>query len=372
VTILASAKRSSAVNGSRNEAKRIDMARKILRSRANARVTIWSELSVLLRDFNTGTALHLIRDAHSERNALTGQQRRPNDIIAIAADTWSDHVRDGQALADAIQSWASDRECMMVAIGEQAGQLADVLGRMAAAEKTMNRLRAAWIRSLRQPTILIIWGWATVPAYAWFLIYQLGQYPEIHNPWTLLALSIAHALLYWLSWVVPAIAIVAFIALRWITVRWFSPRRPDYEHIWPLSLHKAMAATDFLLALTTLTFAGYSKSRALKAMRVVSPPYLAWQIDALEEHTRSHKWGDALALADRRFPAAQENALMGIFSLNPATYPQQLDQITAEWIGKIEERLESNRQTTTTIAVIVVGILTVIGSLLVMATALPI
>jgi hypothetical protein len=354
------------------KAKRLAFARKVLRSQPLIRVSVWAELATLLRDFTPALALAIIRDSHTETNPVTGEQRRPNDIVGLAADAWSLQVRNGEPLSDAVQGWVGRREQMMIAVGEQSGQLGEVIRRMAAAEKTIQTLRASWISGLRLPAVLTVWTWITLPGYAYFTIWQLAQYPEIHNPWTLLALSISNIILRWVSWIVPLTVALVALWLRWVTLHWFSPKRADWEHIWPLSLYKAMAATDFLLPLSILKFAGYRNSQALKAIRQTASPYLQWQIDAIEENSRSKTWGETLALADRRFPATQENALMAIFSLNPETYPDHLQQLTADWIEKLEQRLEANKAATIFATMVLIGILTVISSVLLMVTALPV
>jgi len=170
---------------------------------------------------------------------------------------------------------------------------------------------------------------------------------------------------------VPCVVFATVKTIGWMLPNWLSPHRIRWEWLWPFSTYKAIQATDFLLALNILKLADYDESRALQAIRATSGRYIAWQVAALEEHSRAKPWGEALALAGRRFPATHENALMAIFAKVPATYPIRLTGIVDDWIVKLTDSLNDTKEFTVFLAIAVAGFLQLLGSGLLIATSLP-
>jgi type II secretory pathway component PulF len=343
---------------------RIKWARFVLRWRTGLRLDIWQELAALIRDFDPPNALEIIRRGHSEDG------RYPNDPVAVAAESWIMRLREGQKLAEAVQGWCSEKERMLISAGQRQSALAEVLTQLAEQERPLNAVKSKFRNGLPLPFLLGALGWGMTIYFSGYAIEFVSQNPT-PDALALQVLWVTGLIYNWISWALP-LAVVFIAVAVWIAVkRWLSEGRVRLERVWPFSLYKAIMAADFLLTYSILKAAGYDESASLKAMRPTASAYLRWQIDALERNSRDRAWGKTLAMSGRRFPDAQINAVMGIFSIDQLAYPAHLTRISTEWNAKLITRMDNNRDITIAAATAVVAILQGVAGLILSAIAIP-
>jgi type II secretory pathway component PulF len=361
----------SAVLGRRREAdaatiatRREEIARKRFKASPAMRLVMWRELASLLEQFSLPDALEIIRLGHSENN------KRPNDLIAMVAETWIPRIRGNQSLADVTAGAVGDRERLMIAVAENSASFPDVLRRVHHAERILFEVKDRWRASIREPLGLIAWSWAMLVGYAYMVVWQTAQFPTPPRGWAKIAGDLSSGMFYWVSWIVPAIflsiALSLYLALRF----WLSPTRSRWERMWPFSLWKAQHAADFLMALSILTLAGQDVAAALRSMSQTASKYMRWHIDKIEPKARVQDIGQAVADAGDGFPDTLINSLLAVFSQDPKTFPDHLVRITDEYTDQLVHRMEISRKNTNILALAFAGFLQILNTLLMLASSL--
>ncbi|HEV2651669.1 MAG TPA: hypothetical protein VGU69_10455 [Rhizomicrobium sp.] len=345
--------------------KRADLARRRLRAYVTARLTMWDDLSRLLSKFTLAESLEVIRRGHSENG------KRPNNAVAMAAETWLPKIRNNQPLSDVIAGAVTDRERLVISVAQLSPNFPQVLQRLHQAESAMGEVKDKWRASIREPLVILALTWAMMTANAYGTIAMMGLYPNGPRGWAAVGLNTSSFIFYWVSWVAPIVVCALVLIYRGLLKHWLSENRVGWEVVWPFSLYKRLHALDFLLALTILALAGKDIPAALRSMRATAPKYLVWQIDAIEPLARDQPLGAAVMAAGRNFPDAQVNALFEIYSTDPIEFPKRLSDIADDYLAKLLKRIDTNRKVTGFFAILLVGLIQVLTSLLMLAGSIP-
>ena len=346
--------------------RREESARRRFRASPAKRLVMWKELSSLLDRFDLTAALEIIHRGHSEDGT------RPNDLIASVAEYWIPRLRAPQPFADIVRNAVSEHERLMIAVGQDKTNQAQILARMHHAEKLMYDVKARWRATFREPVGLIVMAWGMLVGYAYMVLWQYGQYPTRPRGYALMANNYADWLFHWGSWMVPAAVVAIALVVARLLKYWLSPSRTAAERYWPFSLYKASAAANFLHALTILQTAGEDLPASLRAMAKTAGPYLRWQIAAIEPIVRSKSIGDAVRATKRWFPDAHVNAQLDVYSRDdPRNFATHLERIADDFTADLIERMESARKATTLMAISVAALLQVVITAFMLAMSLP-
>jgi type II secretory pathway component PulF len=346
--------------------RRVDAACRSFRANPAARLTMWKELAALLEHFDLAASLQIIRQGHSEEGT------RPYDLIASVAESWIPRVRAPQPFADVIHGAVSERERLIIAVGQDKADLAGILRRMYRAENTMYEVKARWRAAFREPLMLIVASWAMLVGYAYLVLWQLSLYPEKPRGLVLTAYNGCHWLLWWGAWLIPLALALFALSVLWLLRHWHTRGRTACEVLWPFGLYKALHAADFLLAFSILQGVGEDLPASLRAMAKIGGSYLRWQIEAMEPLARTKSIGFSFRQTGRRFPDSLVNALLDVFSRDdPGHFPEHLERVAEQFSADLVLRMEVSRKATILVALAIAGLLQVLITLLMVAISLP-
>ena len=346
--------------------RRTEAARKRIRNSPSLRLIIWKNLAVLLKNFPLVTALEIIWRTFSEEGA------RPNNLIAMVAQSWIEPLRNAQKFSDVIQGAVTDRERLIIAISQDKGNFSQTLVEMYTSEKVLHDIKHRWRVALRDPLVMIVVTWGMLVANAYLTIYQLNLFQIEPDGTLLLALQVSQWIFYTGSWLIPAwfILLAAFVA--WLLPNWLHSSRTAFEGLWPFSSYKKMAAANFLNSFTILQASGDSIPSSLMAMYRTAGRYLRWQIEILEPVARTKSIGFAMLKAARRFPDSMVIAQIDIINRNNLRdFPTRLREITDNYTADLIDHLEFIKDVTKNIALGITGLLQLITIVIMLANSLP-
>jgi type II secretory pathway component PulF len=340
-------------------------ARQRFRRSPGARLAMWQALATLLDHHDLVESLQIVWEAHSE------QGLKPNTLLAMVAESWIPRIRAPEPFADVIKGAVSEREQMIISIGQDRQRLAPILRDLHHSENLLQEIAGRWKGSLRQPFGMIAVSWATVVWVSSIIADQVATLPVRPRGYALTAYHAALWLVHYGSWLLPLIAISVLVTILWSFEHWLGATRTRLDLFWPWSLFKRKEAADFLTALHLLQNAGEDISSSLLAMLRTAPPYLRWQITAIEPLSRKKPLGFALRQTGRRFPDAGVNAVLDVAQRDqPRNFPDHLKRECLTFTEALMRRMEESRQAVELAALLTVGLLQIIALAISSASAI--
>jgi len=321
---------------------------------AKGRIRIYRKLMSLLRNrFSLMDALDRMYDILSDGGKDKGKP------LAVAVMAWSRALSNGETFSNSVKGWAPDRECLMLSTGD-VSDLDESLENLILVTEGSSKMTGPLINAVAYPAVLsilavlIIWG---VGAY--LVPPMASAAPGIR--WT----GVSRDLINLSDWVqenwlaaflfLPIVFSVIYVTLPY----WKGHSRAFFDRYPPWSLYRIYTGVSWLLTFSALVKAGTPVSRALRALRANSSPYLLQRIDsALVYINNGDNIGDALLKTRYGFPDPEIIGDLRIYS-ELDNFQEALNKMALDWLEQSIFQIEQRAAILNTVAVL--AVIAVIG-----------
>lgn len=288
---------------------------------------VWRKLGKLLKNnVPIKLALETIRRPLLDR----GKQKDP---IAIAMTEWINEIAAGTKLSTAISSWVSPEEMMILAAGEQSGEIEKALESINRIIESKKKVSKAVVGGTVYPIflcsmaiyVLTILGNDIVPAFE-------RSAPNIR--WTGVSafmVDIANFVQNWLVYVI--VALVSGVTIFFVSLPRFDGKiRVKLDRYPPYSIYRIIQGSSWLISFAALIEAGVRMEKAMEQMASQSSPWLRNRINATLRQIRSgYSTGESLARTGYEFPDREIIDDLAVYS-SLSGFNQALQIIGNEWI----------------------------------------
>ena len=282
-----------------------------------------------------------------------------------AANVLRDIVRrimDGQSLSQSLASWSAAEELLIIASGDQSGDLPKALTLAVDANERTARIRRMIVGELTAPAVYVISLWAMLYVVGAHVVPQLAVLlpPDKWSGTAYLLYLMGVMSTGWQAVLTPVAAIALVGAAFWSLPRWTGKGRIAAEHVAPWSVYRDLQGYTWLLSFTALLRAGMDNVSVLKRQRQHASPWLAQRLDAARRHMENG-WNLGEALAGRRIrketaasaaPSGARHPATGGFGFpNPdmiddiaafvdyPDFPEKITVVAAAWADRLERRV---------------------------------
>ena len=264
---------------------------------------------------------------------------RPNEPLAIVLDDCRRTVQNGRMLAEGLHKWAPPSEQMIIMAGEQSGRLEHTLLTLIDVVVASKKIRNVIIGGIAYPIAVF----ALILGYLYlFGTRVIPQFARLADPqhWHGAAKS-----LYIMSTVVrvwmPAILIIVVCIAAAVLAsmpRWRGSVRVFLDRFAPFSIYRLMVGSSFLMAFSSLQFAGVTVEKSLLKLASQADPWLRQRIDGALLGVKSGlNCGEALRNAGYGFPSPEIVDDLCIYSEYKG-FAEALKLLADEWM---EEGVET-------------------------------
>lgn len=288
---------------------------------------VWRKLGKLLKNnVPIKMALETIR-----RPLL--QRGKDKDPIAIAMTEWSNEIAAGGKLSSAISSWVSPEEMMILAAGEQSGEIEKALESINRIIESKKKVSKAVLGGTIYPIfltsmaiyVLMILGNEVVPAF---------ERSAPNARWTGISafmVDVANFVQNWLVYVI--VGLVSLMTAFFVSLPRFDGKlRVKLDRYPPYSIYRTIQGSSWLISFAALIEAGVKMEKALEQMASQSTPWLRNRINATLKQIRSgYSTGDSLARTGYEFPDREIIDDLAVYS-SLSGFNQALQIIGNEWI----------------------------------------
>lgn len=229
-------------------------------------------------------ALHDGASTHDHLKKLATRAKQRRHGLGVLYKLWLEKM-ERMTFSHALRHSAPDHEVMVLTAAEEDARLPEGMLFLVKSLKMMNAIRAAYLKSLLSPTmgavallgLLTVYATQIAPAMVDVLPY--GKWPPISA--TFYAISnflVQHTSLLGLS------LVLVYALVKWSFPSWNGRLRAQVEHIpfLPWKNYRERQAISFLVTLATLLQGkNHGPVEALKRMRELASPWLAWHINLM-------------------------------------------------------------------------------------------
>lgn len=269
---------------------------------------------------------------------------------------WSESIRNGKSLSDAMASWVPDDEIAIIAAGEISGDLSSSLNDIININNTKKRIRAA-LSGIIYPFVLImttclylhIFGTQVVPAFAGIL--PVEQWQGGGKTMYYLAVFVQEYLLYSLFFV-----FLMFLLMLTSFPRWTGPSRKVMDRIAPWSIYKTVFGCGFLLSLSSLIQAGVPAPEALRVIMKTANPWYKERLLSVRYRLLNgdQNLGEALHLSGYEFPSkTMITDLRSYASLGG--FDEMLGKLSNQWQSETIASIDKQMSIFKNLAIVLMG-----------------
>lgn len=324
------------------------------RMNTKGRIRIYHKLMSLLRNrFSLMDALDRMYDILSDGGKDTGNP------LAVAVMAWSRSLSNGDSFSVAVKGWAPDRECLMLSTGD-VSDLDESLENLILVTEGSAKMTGPLVNAVAYPAVLsilavlIIWG---VGAY--LVPPMASAAPGIR--WTGVSRDLIN-LSDWVqeNWLMAFLFLPILFSVIYFTLPyWKGHSRAFFDRYPPWSLYRIYTGVSWLLTFAALVKAGTPVSRALRALRANSSPYLLQRIDsALVYINNGDNIGDALLKTRYGFPDPEIIGDLRIYS-ELDNFQDALNKMALDWLEQSIAQIEQRAAVLNTVAIL--AVIAVIG-----------
>lgn len=279
--------------------------------------------------------------------------------MAVAVMAWSRALGNGETFSAAVRGWAPSRECLMLSTGD-VSDLDEALENLIKVTEGAAKMTGPIINAVLYPaflslmTVLIIYG---VGAY--LVPPMVDAAPNIR--WTGMSGDLI-ALSNWVTdnWLPAFLFLPTIFFAIYITLpRWKGITRAWFDKYPPWSLYRVYVGVSWLLTFAALVKAGTPVSKAMRALRADSNPYLLERIDkALVFINNGDNIGDALLKTRYGFP---DNEIIGDLRIYSEldNFQEALNKMANDWLEQSLDQIEKRAAVLNTIAIL--SVIAVVG-----------
>lgn len=319
------------------------------------------------------SAGHKLRDA-VEQEAYWMAIDSPWDLRAVMLQHAIERLDAGEPFHRALEGYAKDTEQLILASMASVQDHAAVLRQAARSLTVAEGIKAQYLKMAAVPAfavpaivgILVLIAVklvpmleASVPAERWTgvaaLLRALANF--MLTPWAVLLLAALTALLILSIWSLP---------------RWTGRTRLALERLPPWNAYKAMVGAEWLIMLGGMLASGQKLVESLEQMNASARPWLKERVDAILHLVNAGtKFGKALHRTGFEFPEREVVRTLAS-SADLPNFDQILIRTGERWLAESQKTIAARAARTTSlailaiyivIAVVIVGILSMVGSM---------
>lgn len=317
---------------------------------SSMRRRLWRKLGRLLE--NGVPILTALESIRKRRTEATGK----GDPIVVALNDWIAQIKNGGRLSSAILDWVTPQEQMLIAAGEQSGELETALNSTIRVMTAQKQQSSAIVKGIAYPmflfalafAVLYLFGFKIVPAFT----------GSVNNAnWTGLAKAMIDVSSFTRDWLFVGLGLFAamvcsfFIALP----RWDGRLRVKLDRYPPFSTYRVMQGAGWLIAFAALVQAGLRIESALEQLNRNASPWLKARITACLRGVRGgHSVGEALVRAGHEFPDREIIDDLGLYS-TLSGFDNALRVLGNEWIEDSVSEIQSRMAVVFGLSILLVG-----------------
>lgn len=329
----------------------IGFARFMVLNSNEARRSLWRKLSKLLE--NGVPLLNALKSIH-DRRVTAGSEKDP---ITIALKLWIDKINNGNRLSSSIDGWVPKDEIMLIAAGEQSGQLDKSLIKASEIMIAKNRIKKAIISGVSYPIIMLFLALAVLIMFSYKVIPEFAQVVS-YERWTGVAkilIDLSNFTRDWLPLIIGFIVVVV-VGFFWSLSRWSHGFRVKLDRYIPYSVYRMLQGGGWMIGLAALVDAGVRMETAIEDLEKQASPWLSTRLKAcLREMRSGHNLGDALARSGYEFPDREIIDDLGVYA-KLSGIENALSTVGKEWIDSGVEKIQGMMKVIFGVSVLSVGL----------------
>ena len=225
----------------------------------------------------------LVNDGIPPNRAIDMMTQVTSGISSEVAQSLSQKIAEGQALAEGMREWFSTNIVEIIHVGEEGGALAETMKSAINTLGQSNNAFGAFFTAISYPLLVIIMACSIIiylngSVFVQFkLIKPMDLWPSAGRQ----LVAVADIIEYWWWIVVLAIIGTIFVVKR-IMTNYIGELRPILDRIPPFSLYRKMAAARLMETLGLLVANGVVFKNAIKVMQFQANPYVANHLVMME------------------------------------------------------------------------------------------
>jgi len=317
---------------------------------SRARSRLWKKLSTLIG--HGVPILDAVGSIHSRRMA-SGNANHP---MTIALGNWKDKLKNGLRISQAIEGWVYNEEQMLIAAGEQSGNLEKALISASEIMQAKKKIRKAVFVGMFYPTflflvaigVLIMFSYKIIPSFTGLVADE--KWSGVGRA----MIDISNFTRDWI-WLFGVIAITIIVAFFVSLPRWAGGLRVQLDKYPPYNIYRMLQGSTWMISFAALVSAGVRVENALVQLSEGASPWLYVRVQACLKGTRSGLTaGDALAKSGYGFPDREIIDDLGVYSKLDG-FDEALEIIGKEWITESVESIDSMMKVIFAISLIIAG-----------------
>jgi len=317
----------------------------------NGRRRLWRKLAKLLG--NGVPLLNALKSIYDRRMA-SGAAKDP---MTIAMGVWMEGLRNGQRLGTAVGDWVPRDERMLIAAGEQSGQLDKALLNAADIMVAKSKIKKAVVGGLAYPAMMLALALAVLVMFSYKVIPEFGRVVP-YEKWQGVAkflIDLSSFTRAWLPLIVGlliAVFVIFFISLS----RWSEGWRVKLDRYVPFSIYRMLQGGTWMISLAALVEAGVRMEVAIEKLGEGGSNWLVTRLQACLRGMRAGlNLGDALAKSGYEFPDREIIDDLGVYA-KLSGIEQALSTVGREWVDDGVEKIQEMMKVIFGLSVLTVGL----------------
>lgn len=316
-----------------------------------SRRRLWMKLSKLLTN---GVAIIEALNSINQRLITSGRGRSP---ASLALSSWIIQLRNGKKFSDAIQGWVDLDEQMIIAAGEQSGELDKSLRASCEVMEAKKKIRKAVLGGLTYPVVAMIVSFGMLYMFSFKIIPNFSRVVR-DDQWQGTARMLVDFSEFSRSWILLiGFCVVALIVAFFISLpRWTGGLRIKLDKYPPYSIYRMLQGSSWLISFATLVSAGVRVENALEKLSASAAPWLKVRVQACLRNMKSGmNPGEALSRTGYGFPDEEIIDDLTVYA-RLSGFDQALALIGREWIADSVESINGMMKVVFAFSLFIVGI----------------
>lgn len=312
---------------------------------------LWIKLSKLL---SNGVPILDALISMQKRRLDSGMKKDP---MTVALTLWIEKIKNGRRLSQAIEGWVEHDEQMLLAAGEQSGNLATSLESTAEIIEAKRKIRAAVLGGVSYPFAMLALAFGVLIMFSFKIIPAFSRIVS-DDKWTgtaAIMIKLSNFSRDWIIWILIA-AVVLIVMLFLSFPRWKDGLRIKLDRYPPYSIYRMLHGSTWMISFAALVGAGVRIEQALQQLGDGASPWMRVRVNACLRGMRAGmNPGDALAKSGYGFPDVEIIDDLGVYA-RLSGFDSALSIIGREWMTESVEQIQNLMKVVFGISVLTVGL----------------
>lgn len=278
---------------------------------------------------------------------------------AIVLGAWVKGLNNGQKLSRVIAPWVTPQERMLIAAGEESGELVRSLRVVVEVQEASKAVRSAVIGGLAYPIFLFVLALVFSYIFGNKVVPNFTAAVKDQSQWTgaaaaLLAYSqFVQSYLVWVAVSIPTLIGYMFYSMP----RWTGSVRESFDRFGPWAIYRTMIGGTWLITMSALVGAGVRIEEAVKQTSSGAAPWIKQRLDGVQVGLgRGLNLGEAMQRFGHGFPDRDIVDDLVIFSRYSGV-EDALESIARQWIKDSVDAVKMKMGAIFAICIILVALL---------------